>query len=39
MSPEEVMRIAQRLFEIGSITYHRTDSISVGDEGLRVAKE
>jgi reverse gyrase len=39
ISPEEVMRIAQRLFEIGLITYHRTDSIRVGDEGLRVAKE
>jgi reverse gyrase len=38
-SPEEVMRIAQRLFEIGLITYHRTDSVRVSDEGLRVAKE
>ena len=35
----EVMRLAQELFELGLITYHRTDSVRVSDAGLRVASE
>lgn len=34
-----VMDTLQDLFERGLITYHRTDSIRVGDAGLRVAEE
>ncbi|MEW9491607.1 MAG: reverse gyrase [Candidatus Aramenus sulfurataquae] len=36
---ERVMRIAQDLFELGLITYHRTDSIHVSSRGIEVAKE
>ncbi|AGK62206.1 Reverse gyrase [Archaeoglobus sulfaticallidus PM70-1] len=35
----EAMSLAQDLFENGLITYHRTDSTRVSDDGLRVAKE
>ena len=35
----EVMRLAQDLFELGFITYHRTDSIRVSEAGIAVAKE
>ncbi len=31
------MKIAQQLFEAGLITYHRTDSRYVSDEGIRIA--
>jgi reverse gyrase len=33
------MQLAQDLFEMGFITYHRTDSIRVSDAGVFVAKE
>lgn len=33
------MQLAQDLFEMGLITYHRTDSIRVSDAGVRIAKE
>jgi len=36
---DRVMRLAQNLFEMGLITYHRTDSTRVSDAGLRIAKE
>jgi len=36
---DQVMRLAQNLFETGLITYHRTDSTRVSDAGIRVAKE
>ncbi len=39
MSAPEAMRIAQDLFELGLITYHRTDSIRVSDAGIAVARE
>ena len=39
MSASEIMKIAQDLFESGLITYHRTDSTSVSDTGLRIARE
>jgi len=39
MSSEEIMRILQDLFELGFITYHRTDSTRVSDAGIAVARE
>ncbi|WP_291998794.1 reverse gyrase [Caldivirga sp.] len=36
---EEVMRLAQELFEMGLITYHRTDSTRVSAVGISVAKD
>jgi len=35
---DDVMRIAQELFEMGLITYHRTDSAHVSGAGIAVAK-
>ncbi len=35
----EIMRLAQDLFEMGLITYHRTDSTRVSDTGIRIARE
>ena len=34
----EAMRLAQDLFEWGLITYHRTDSVRVSDQGMEVAR-
>ncbi|MCS7108090.1 MAG: reverse gyrase [Sulfolobales archaeon] len=34
-----VMKLAQDLFELGLITYHRTDSTHVSGAGIEVAKE
>jgi len=39
MGPSAAMSAAQRLFEQGLITYHRTDSTRVSDVGIAVAKE
>ncbi len=39
LSTTEIMNIAQDLFELGFITYHRTDSIRVSDTGINVARE
>ena len=39
MSVERVMAIAQQLFEMGLITYHRTDSTRVSDAGIAVARQ
>ncbi len=39
LSPGKVMRIAQDLFELGYITYHRTDSTHVSSVGIEIAKE
>ncbi|MCX8188301.1 MAG: reverse gyrase [Nitrososphaeria archaeon] len=36
---QKTMNIAQDLFELGLITYHRTDSIRVSPTGQNVAKE
>ncbi|MEZ0289693.1 MAG: reverse gyrase [Sulfolobales archaeon] len=36
---ERVMSIAQKLFELGLITYHRTDSTTISSYGLSIAKE
>ncbi len=38
LSAPETMRLAQDLFEMGFITYHRTDSTRVSDAGIGVAK-
>ncbi len=34
----QTMRLAQDLFELGLITYHRTDSTRVSDKGIEVAR-
>ncbi|WP_070098567.1 reverse gyrase [Thermosulfidibacter takaii] len=39
LSAEEVMHIAQKLFEEGYITYHRTDSTRVSFYGIAVARD
>ncbi len=39
LSPGKIMRIAQDLFELGFITYHRTDSTHVSATGIEVARE
>ncbi len=39
MSASQTMALAQELFELGLITYHRTDSTRVSDTGIRVARE
>lgn len=39
LGADETMRIAQELFEMGLITYHRTDSTRVSDKGMQIAKE
>ncbi len=39
LSPAKVMRIAQDLFELGLITYHRTDSTHVSSVGIEIAKD
>ncbi|MCS7171362.1 MAG: reverse gyrase [Aquificaceae bacterium] len=35
----KTMNLAQNLFELGYITYHRTDSTRVSDYGINVARE
>ncbi|AEF96139.1 reverse gyrase [Methanotorris igneus] len=39
LSSDEVMKIAQELFELGLTTYHRTSSTRVSLDGMRVARE
>ncbi|WP_461865763.1 reverse gyrase [Thermococcus sp.] len=39
LSAPQTMQLAQDLFELGLITYHRTDSIHVSNTGIEVAKE
>ncbi|MFP3268928.1 MAG: reverse gyrase [Desulfurococcales archaeon] len=39
LSAHEVMALAQDLFELGLITYHRTDSTRVSSVGIEIAKE
>lgn len=35
----KTMALAQTLFELGFITYHRTDSVRVSDYGMSIARE
>jgi DNA topoisomerase-1 len=37
LSPERTVHIAQRLYEAGQITYHRTDGVDVAPEAQRAA--
>jgi reverse gyrase len=39
VNPNEAMEIAQKLFENGLITYHRTSSTTVSTSGINIAKE
>lgn len=39
LSSTRAMQLAQELFEMGFITYHRTDSIRVSDVGIAIAKQ
>lgn len=39
MTASEVMRAAQKLFEQGAITYHRTDSPNLSGEGIRKVQD
>lgn len=38
ISAQETMRIAQDLFELGLITYHRTDSTRISSTGIAIAE-
>ncbi len=38
LSSGETMRLAQRLYEHGHITYHRTDSVHLSDEAIQGAR-
>lgn len=38
LSSGETMRLAQRLYEQGHITYHRTDSVHLSDEAMEGAR-
>jgi DNA topoisomerase-1 len=38
LTARETMRVAQRLYENGFITYHRTDSVHLSDEAVRGAR-
>ncbi|MEN9206095.1 MAG: type I DNA topoisomerase [Thermostichales cyanobacterium SZTDM-1c_bins_54] len=39
LSAQETMRIAQRLYEEGYITYMRTDSVHLSEQAIRAARE
>lgn len=39
LSTTRTMEIAQELFELGLITYHRTDSTRISDAGINVARQ
>jgi DNA topoisomerase-1 len=38
MKPEVTMALAQKLFESGAISYHRTDSVALSDEAIQMAR-
>ena len=39
MAPKFTMSLAQQLFEMGLITYHRTDSLNLSDQSLAGARD
>lgn len=39
MSSKQIMNSAQRLYESGKITYHRTDSVNLSEQILKAIKE
>ncbi len=39
LTTDEIMKVAQDLFEAGLITYHRTDSIRISSYGIKIAEE
>lgn len=39
ITSEEIMKLAQDLFEVGFITYHRTDATTVSAVGMNIAKQ
>lgn len=39
LSTEDTMGLAQKLFEAGLITYHRTDTPSLSDEAVKMVRE
>jgi DNA topoisomerase I len=39
LAADETMGLAQRLFEGGHISYHRSDSVAVSDDASRMARE
>lgn len=39
LSSTRTMEIAQELFELGLITYHRTDSTRISDAGINIARQ
>lgn len=38
LSPSETMKLAQDLFEAGLITFHKTDSVRISQQGFKIAK-
>jgi DNA topoisomerase-1 len=36
--PAHTMELLQKLFEMGAITYHRTDSVALSEDGLQIAR-
>lgn len=39
IKPDMAMSVLQKLYEKGEITYHRTDSTRISDDGVKLAKE
>lgn len=39
LNPTETMALAQSLFEKGAISYHRSDSLTLSDEAIEMARE
>jgi DNA topoisomerase-1 len=39
LSPERTMELAQKLYEAGIITYHRTDNCNLSDDGVAAIRE